>query len=236
MESGTGKSQARHGLRLHPLALRIMHWTNAFAMIIMIGSGWKIYNDEVLFGWLHFPDGITIGGEAQGALQWHFLGMWILTFNGLAYLIYGTVTGRFRRMLFPIHPRELIATVWDAMRFRLKHDNLTSYNAVQRALYVGIILIGIVQVVSGLFIWKPMQFSELMPLFYDFQGGRLVHFLCMAAICAFVVVHVSLALLVPRTIIAMLAGGPIIEPNKPPAKPPTLEPVAQPVPSAEAAS
>ncbi len=234
MGSGTGKSQTPHGLRLHPLALRIMHWTNAFAMIVMIGSGWKIYNDEVLFGWLHFPDQITIGGEAQGALQWHFLGMWILTFNGLAYLIYGTVTGRFRRMLLPIYPRELIATAWDAMRFRLKHDNLTSYNAVQRALYVGIILIGIVQVVSGLFIWKPMQFSELMPLFYDFQGGRLVHFLCMAAICAFLVVHVSLALLVPRAIIAMLAGGPIVEATKPQEIPHT--PVPQPVPSAEAAS
>ena len=67
--------------RMHPLAVRIMHWTNAVAMIIMIGSGWKIYNDEVLFGWLHFPDWITIGGEAQGALQWHFLAMWIFTLN-----------------------------------------------------------------------------------------------------------------------------------------------------------
>src|SRR6187431_2201636 len=88
--------------RLHPLPVRVMHWTNAVAMIIMIGSGWKIYNDEVLFGWLHFPDWITIGGEAQGALQWHFLGMWILAINGIAYLIYGLVSGRFRRMLLPI--------------------------------------------------------------------------------------------------------------------------------------
>jgi Thiosulfate reductase cytochrome B subunit (membrane anchoring protein) len=111
MTRATVKSHTRHGLRLHPLPLRIMHWTNAVAMIIMIGSGWKIYNDEVLFGWLHFPDWITIGGEAQGALQWHFLGMWILAINGIAYLIYGLVSGRFRRMLLPIRLRELIATV-----------------------------------------------------------------------------------------------------------------------------
>jgi thiosulfate reductase cytochrome b subunit len=235
MESATGTSQARHGLRLHPLPLRIMHWTNAVAMIIMIGSGWKIYNDEVLFGWLHFPDEITIGGEAQGALQWHFLGMWILTFNGLAYLIYGLATGRFRRMLLPIYPREVIATVWDAMRLRLKHDNLTTYNAVQRVLYVGIILIGIVQVVSGLFIWKPMQFSELTPLFYDFQGGRLVHFLCMAAICAFLVVHVTLAMTVPRTIIAMLAGGPVVEPAKPEPSSKSTEPLTPAAHTAEPA-
>ncbi len=116
-----------------------MHWTNAVAMIIMILSGWKIYNDEVLFGWLHFPDIITLGGEAHGALQWHFLGMWILGINGLAYLIYGIVSGRFQRMLVPIRVRELTRNVWDAMRFKLKHDDLTRYNAVQRVLYVGII-------------------------------------------------------------------------------------------------
>jgi thiosulfate reductase cytochrome b subunit len=235
MESGSN-SRKPHGLQLHPLALRIMHWTNALAMIIMIGSGWKIYNDEVLFGWLHFPDEITIGGEAQGALQWHFLGMWILTFNGLAYVIYGLVTGRFRRMLLPIHPREVIATVWDAMRFRLRHDDHTSYNAVQRVLYVGIIVICAVQILSGLFIWKPMQLSELMPLFGDFQGGRLVHFLCMVAICAFLVVHVALALLVPRTIVAMLAGGPVIEPSTPKPVPQSNNPIPQTVQSAKAAN
>jgi thiosulfate reductase cytochrome b subunit len=180
-------------------------------MILMIGSGWKIYNDEVLFGWLHFPESITIGGEAQGALQWHFLGMWILVLNGLAYVIYGLVSGRFRRMLLPIRPRELIANIRDALRFRLKHDDLTRYNTVQRVLYTGIILVAAVQIVSGLFIWKPMQFSELGTVFYDFQGGRLVHFLAMAAIVAFLVVHVTLALLVPKSLVAMVTGGPEIE-------------------------
>jgi thiosulfate reductase cytochrome b subunit len=202
------KSNERQGLRLHPLPVRIMHWTNAVAMIIMIGSGWKIYNDEVLFGRLHFPDWITIGGEQQGALQWHFLGMWILALNGLAYLIYGVVTGRFRRMLYPIRLRQLISDVNDALHLHLQHDDLTVYNAVQRLLYGGIILISIVQVVSGFFIWKPMQYSELTTLFYSFQGGRLVHFLGMAAIVGFLVVHVALALLVPKTIANMLTGGP----------------------------
>jgi thiosulfate reductase cytochrome b subunit len=185
-----------------------MHWTNAIAMIIMIGSGWKIYNDEVLFGRLHFPDWITIGGEQQGALQWHFLGMWILALNGLIYLVYGVVTGRFRRMLYPIRLRQLVSDVNDALHLHLQHDDLTVYNAVQRLLYAGTILIGIVQVVSGFFIWKPMQFSELTTLFYSFQGGRLVHFLGMAAIVGFLVVHVALALLVPKTIANMLSGGP----------------------------
>ena len=205
------KSHERHLQKLHPWPVRVMHWINALSMFIMIGSGWKIYQDEVLFGWLHFPDSITIGGGPEGALQWHFLGMWILALNGLTYLIYGLVTGRFRRKLFPIWPRQLIGEVRDAMHFRLKHDDLTHYNMVQRLLYVGIILVGILQVLSGLAIWKPVQFSELAALFGSFQTARLVHFLCMAAIVAFVIVHVALALLVPRTLLAMLTGGPRLD-------------------------
>jgi thiosulfate reductase cytochrome b subunit len=197
--------------RLHPLPLRVMHWTNAVAMLIMITSGWKIYNDEVIFGWLHFPEAITLGKYAQHGLQWHFFGMWILAINGLSYLIYGFVTGRFREKLLPIRPREVLATVRDALQFRLSHDDLTHYNAVQKVLYVGIILVGIVVVLSGLAIWKPVQFSELIFLFYDFQTARLVHFLCMSAIVGFLVVHVALAILVPKSLLAMLTGGPVIE-------------------------
>jgi thiosulfate reductase cytochrome b subunit len=188
-----------------------MHWTNAAAMLIMITSGWKIYNDEVIFGWLHFPEAITLGKWAQHGLQWHFFGMWILAINGLIYLIYGFVTGRFREKLFPIRPAEVIATVGDALRFRLNHDDLTHYNAVQKVLYVGIILVGMVVMISGLAIWKPIQFSELISLFYDFQTARLVHFLCMSAIVGFLLVHVTLAILVPKSLLAMLTGGPTIE-------------------------
>jgi thiosulfate reductase cytochrome b subunit len=205
------KSTDRHSRRLHPLPIRIMHWINALSIVIMIGSGWKIYNDEVLFGWLHFPEWITIGGEAQGALQWHFFAMWILMLNGICYLAYGIATGRFRRKLFPIRPREVISNIRDALRFRLSHDDITRYNAVQRLLYFGIILIITLQVFSGWAIWKPMQFPELTALFYDFQGARLVHFLGMSAIVAFILIHVALALLVPKTLGAMITGGPAVE-------------------------
>ncbi|MFG1304771.1 cytochrome b/b6 domain-containing protein [Xanthobacter autotrophicus] len=207
-------------MKMHPLFIRIVHWTNAGAMIIMIGSGWKIYNDEVLFGLLHFPQPIVLGIWAQHALQWHFLGMWVLMVNGLVYLAYGILSGRFRRMLWPIRVREVVTEMIAALTFRLKHADLTHYNAVQKLLYVGVILVIIVQVISGLAIWKPVQFSFLVSLFYDFQGARLAHFLGMTAICLFMVVHVALALLVPRTILAMLTGGPRIAP----------EPAAAPVP------
>jgi thiosulfate reductase cytochrome b subunit len=166
--------------RLHPLPLRVMHWVNAVAIFIMIGSGWRIYNDDVLFGWLHFPDFLVIGKWAQYGLQWHFFGMWIFVVNGLAYLTYGIVTGRFRQKLFPISPREVLTTVADTLHFRLSHDDLRHYNAVQKVLYLGVILVGVLIVITGLCLWKPVQFSELAGLFPNFQTIRLIHFLCMS--------------------------------------------------------
>jgi thiosulfate reductase cytochrome b subunit len=202
---------ARTAHRLHPLAVRIMHWINAVAVFIMIGSGWKIYNDDVILGWLHFPDSVVIGKWAQYGLQWHFLGMWIFMINGLAYLSYGIATGRFRRKLLPLSVREILATVGDALRFRLSHDDLTHYNAVQKILYLGIMAIGVLIAISGLALWKPVQFSELAALFGSFQTIRLVHFLCMSAIVAFLLIHVTLALLVPKSLVAMLTGGPLVD-------------------------
>jgi thiosulfate reductase cytochrome b subunit len=201
-------TESANARRLHPLPIRVMHWINAVAMFIMIVSGWKIYNDEVLFGWLHFPDFLTVGPWAQHGLLWHFFGMWIIFFNGIAYVSYGLMTGRFRRMLLPIRWGDFVQTVRDALRLKLAHDDPTKYNTVQRLLYVGVILSGIVVVLSGLAIWKPVQFSELYFLFGSFQTARLVHFLCMSAIVMFLVVHVALALIVPQTLVAMFTGGP----------------------------
>lgn len=212
----------RREARMHPLAVRIMHWLNAAAIIIMIMSGIKIYGDSPIFSFIAFPNALTLGGDPDiafrfhsnggqsGALQWHFLGMWIVVINGTAFLIYGLVSGRWRRMLLPIRPREVIATLRDAMRFKLSHDDLTVYNAVQKLLYVGIILVAVVEVAAGLAIWKPVQLSHLAALFWSFQGARLVHFFGMAAIVAFLFVHVLLALLVPQTLVAMITGGPKI--------------------------
>ena len=205
------KATGRDSRPLHPLALRVTHWINAIAMIVMIMSGWAIYNDEVIFGWLHFPHWMTIGGGAEGALQWHFAAMWLLMLNGLCYLAYGFATGRFRHRLLPISPHQLVADVRAALAFRLAHDDITHYNAVQKLLYAGVIAIIIVQVLSGFAVWKPMQLSELAALFGSFQGARLAHFIGMALIVGFLVVHVALALVVPKTIAAMITGGLVVD-------------------------
>jgi len=202
------RADARRGPRLHPLPIRLMHWINALAMIVMITSGWGIYDDYVIISGLHFSQTFRLGSWAAESLLWHFAGMWFLAINGLAYLLYGLFTGRFRRKLLPVRPAELVETVRETLHLRIGHEDITQYNAVQKLLYIIVIIAGISQVVTGLAIWKPVQFSWLVSLFGGFQGARLVHFWGMVVIVGFLAVHVALALLVPRTLWAMLSGGP----------------------------
>jgi thiosulfate reductase cytochrome b subunit len=190
---------------IHPLWLRITHWINAVAMVVMIASGWEIYNASPLFGFA-YPKMITIGGWLAGALLWHFAAMWLLAVNGLVYIVLGLATGRFRRKLLPIHPGDVIADARAALAGKLAHDDLSVYNAVQKLLYLGVILTGIVIVLSGLAIWKPVQLQELTALFGGYDAARYVHFFAMAAIVGFLVVHVVMALLVPKSLRAMVTG------------------------------
>jgi thiosulfate reductase cytochrome b subunit len=156
-----------------------------------------------------------LGDWAAESLLWHFAGMWFLAINGLFYLVYGIVTHRFRDKLFPIKVSEVLQTVGETLRFKIAHDDITHYNAVQKLLYLVVIAAGISQVVTGLAIWKPVQFWFLVVLFGGFQGARIIHFLGMAVIVGFVLVHVALALLVPTTLWAMITGGPrITRPSK----------------------
>lgn len=202
------RMSAERATRLHPWPVRIMHWINAVAMIVMIGSGWGIYNDSVIFNGLAFPHAVRIGGWAAESLLWHFAFMWVLAINGLAYLVYGIATGRFRQRLLPIRVGDVIETVRETLRFHLAHEDLTVYNAVQKILYIVVILAGLLQVVTGLAVWKPVQLAWLVDLFGGFQGARLLHFMGMGVIALFLLVHVALALLVPRTLVSMVTGGP----------------------------
>jgi thiosulfate reductase cytochrome b subunit len=190
---------------IHPLYVRITHWINALALLIMIGSGWEIYNAAPLFAFT-FPRSVTLGGWLAGGLLWHFAAMWVLIANGLVYVVLGLATGRLRRKLLPIRPAEVARDVGAAFTGRLAHDDLSHYNSVQKALYAGVLLAGVVIVASGFAIWKPVQLQELAALFGGYEGARLVHFLAMAAIVLFLVVHVVMALLVPRSLRAMIRG------------------------------
>ncbi len=192
-------------VKVHPLVVRVTHWINVLAVLMMITSGWQIYNASPLFPFT-FPDAVTLGGWLAGALQWHFAAMWLLALNGLAYVVYGIVSGHFRRKLLPISPRELLRNVRDAFRGKLAHDDLSVYNAAQRAAYLALIFFLLVLVLSGLAIWKPVQLYWLAALMGDYEGARLMHFFAMAAVALIVVVHVVMVALVPRTFPTMITG------------------------------
>jgi thiosulfate reductase cytochrome b subunit len=190
---------------IHPGWVRVTHWINALAMLVMIGSGWQIYDASPLFPF-EFPSQIALGNWLAGALLWHFAAMWLLVTNGVVYVALGLLTGRFRRKLFPIWPRDVFRDLIAALRGHLSHDDLSVYNAVQKLLYLGILLTGVVIVASGLSIWKPVQFHWLTSFFGGYDTARYVHFVAMTAIVAFLIVHVTLAILVPKSLRAMIVG------------------------------
>lgn len=197
--------QQAQWVRIHPLVVRITHWVNVVAVLLMVTSGWHIYNASPLFDF-RIPRDITLGGWLGGALQWHFAAMWLLAANGLVYLAYGLLSGHFRRKFWPISPRAVLADVLAALRGHLAHDDLSVYNAAQRAAYATLIFTLAALVLSGLAVWKPVQLQELAAFMGGYEGARLVHFLAMALMVAIVLVHVLMVLLVPRTLPTMITG------------------------------
>jgi len=197
-------AQSGKVIRIHPLTIRVTHWINALAVLVMVTSGWRIYDASPLFAFV-IPPGVTLGGWLAGALLWHFAAMWVLALNGLIYLAYGVLSGRFRRTLLPLSPTAIIRDLVEALRGRLPHA-LGIYNAVQRLAYLGVILVLVALVLSGLALWKPVQFQGLAALMGGYEGARLVHFFAMCLLVVFVVVHVVMVILVPRTFLPMWSG------------------------------
>jgi thiosulfate reductase cytochrome b subunit len=193
------------GDTIHPLVVRVTHWINALAVLVMVTSGWRIYNASPLFSF-RIPNDITLGGWLAGALQWHFAALWLLVLNGIVYVGYGVASGHFRRKLFPISPRAVLRDIGSALRGRLAHQDLSVYNAAQRAAYLGIIFALTVLVVTGLVIWKPVQLHALGALMGDYEGARFLHFGAMALLVFIVLVHVVMVVLVPRTLPTMITG------------------------------
>ncbi|SAK86357.1 cytochrome B561 [Caballeronia pedi] len=191
---------------IHPFWLRITHWLNAFAALIMMLSGWRIYDASPVFRQIVIPPSITLGGWLGGALQWHFAAMWLLVFNGIVYVALNVASGRFASKFFPLSPRAVLRDLIAALSGKLSHADLRQYNAVQKLAYLAIVVDLFVLVLSGLAIWKSVQFPLLRELMGGYDNARIVHFCAMAVMAAFVVVHVAMVALVPRSLLTMLRG------------------------------
>jgi thiosulfate reductase cytochrome b subunit len=190
---------------INPLWMRITHWLNAVAVIVMVLSGWRIYNASPIFAF-RIPANLTMGSWLGGALQWHFAAMWLLVANGLVYLLLNLASGRFRKKLLPVSVGGFITDMKAALTGHLAHEDISKYNTVQKVAYLAIILDLLLLVVSGLAVWKSVQFPLLRELMGGFDNARVVHFYAMAFAVAFLVVHLVMVALVPRTLVAMLRG------------------------------
>ncbi len=190
---------------IHALWLRITHWINAVAVVLMAASGWRIYNASPFWPFT-IPAGATLGGWLGGALQWHFAAMWLLVANGLAYLLFNLLTGRLKRQFFPVAPGQFMRDLGAALRGKLSHADPRHYNAVQKAAYLFVMLDILMLVLTGLVLWKSVQFPLLRALFGGYDLARRLHFIAMAALLGFVVIHIVMVALVPRTLLAMLRG------------------------------
>tara|TARA_R110001599_G_scaffold64023_5_gene179730 strand:+ start:33953 stop:34552 length:600 start_codon:yes stop_codon:yes gene_type:complete len=190
---------------IHPFWLRITHWVNALAVVILVTSGWRIYNASPFFPFT-IPSEITLGGWLAGALQWHFFAMWLLVINGIAYLLINFFSGRLRRQFFPVSPRAFLTDMGAALKGKLSHVDPRKYNTVQRVAYLFVMLDILLVVLSGLVLWKSVQFPLLREMMGGYESARRVHFIGMSALVAFVVVHIVMVALVPRTLLTMLRG------------------------------
>jgi thiosulfate reductase cytochrome b subunit len=203
-------------VQTHPAVRRIVHWLQALAILVMIGSGWRIYDNDPIFPF-RFPLWATLGGDpfvsyAQhnesgfaNAVAWHFAAMWLLLLSFVVYLLHSALTQHFARDMLPLSPRAFLRDFFAALRFRLDH-HLGEYNAVQKVFYWGVLFAVLMMILSGLAIWKPVQLAWLTWALGGFDFARVVHFFFMLAIVGFLVVHVALVVLVPKTFVAMTLG------------------------------
>ncbi|MFM0669411.1 cytochrome b/b6 domain-containing protein [Paraburkholderia sediminicola] len=191
---------------IQPAWVRITHWINALAVVLMVMSGWQVYDASPIFPVLRIPSAITLGGWLGGALLWHFAVMWLLVANFLVYIGLNFATGRLRRKLLPISLKSLATDLVAALRGTLGHENLTRYNTVQKVAYLVVIVDIAVVILSGLAIWKSVQFPLLRTLMGGYDNARVVHFVAMSVLVAFFVVHVVMVALVPRSLLLMIRG------------------------------
>ena len=188
-----------------PMYVRTTHWLNALAVILMITSGLKIYNASPIFDFL-IPNALTTGGWLGGALLWHFAFMWLLIVNGLIYLALNLSTGRLFMKFFPLSIKSLFVDVIKTLKGKLSHEDLSQYNTIQKLAYLSAIADVVLLILSGLAIWKPVQFGLLRDLMGGFDTARIVHFFAMTFMVSFIVIHVLMVALVPKTLLVMLRG------------------------------
>jgi thiosulfate reductase cytochrome b subunit len=222
MESRASEHRsAPAGRRAQPAPIRLAHWITIPLLVIMAGSGLQIFAAYPALGprggqyaWYPFqnvapPSWMRFGGWLAGARHWHFAIAWFLILNGIFYLFYLGASGEWRRRVFL--PRRdtsnALAMFAYYVRIRKTPPPEDFYNGLQRLAYTSAIIFGIVVVLSGLAIYKPVQLHLLTALFGGYDWARVVHLSCLVLLAFFAATHIILVALHPRTILTMVTGG-----------------------------
>jgi thiosulfate reductase cytochrome b subunit len=209
------------GRRMQPLAIRLNHWLNALFIVVMAGSGLEIFAAYpslgprgALYRWYPWqgvapPGWLRIGGWLAGARHWHFAIAWFLVLNGALYLAYFFERAEWRRRLFlPARDaRNALLMFGYYLRVRSTPPPADFYNGLQRFAYTSVVVVIIVQVLSGLAVYKPVQLHWLLRLFGGYDSARVVHLLGLAFVAMFAAAHIVLVLLHPRELLAIITGG-----------------------------
>ena len=152
------------------------------------------------------PREITLGGWLGGALLWHFAFMWLLVANGLVYLVLNFLTGRLWKKFFPLSLKAFVQDFLNTLKGKLSHEDLSKYNTIQKLAYLSVIVDLIILVMSGLAIWKSVQFPMLREVMGGFDNARVIHFIAMSYTVFFIIVHLIMVALVPKTLLIMIRG------------------------------
>lgn len=207
-------------VKRHHWIVRLTHWANTVLLAGMVLSGLQIYNAFRHFGlrggpyfpnpWdnKYFPRWARLGGWLAGGLNWHFALAWPFVLSGVAYLVYMVLSGEWRSLVF--RPRD-VPRAWQMqlyyLRLRKEHPPQGKHNALQKAAYTGIMVLGWLSVLSGFALYRPVQLSWLTAAFGGYELARYWHFWAVWLFVAFTLVHVALVLLVdPASLRAMITG------------------------------
>lgn len=208
----------------HSWVVRFTHWVNAIALFVMVGSGFQIFRAFPSFGakipqtdLLNWPKAFALGGWLGGALQWHLTFMWIYIATGIFYIAYQIFSGNYRQVLFS---RSDLPGLWPMARhyffFGAKPPATEAYNPLQKLAYTSAIVVGILTVLTGFAVWKPVQFSWLAWLMGGFHLARVWHFLTMWAILFFVLGHLVMVVLHGWSNFVSMLTGWKVDPEYPP--------------------
>ena len=196
------KPPARRGIerhmkelrKKHPLAIRWFHWVNFPLLAVMIWSGILIY--WAYPAYLNVPQkvwrALHINNRLPEGMALHFVFMWLFAANGILYVLYTLVSGEWREL---VPNRRSFREAWQVLlhdlRIRKEAPPPRKFNGAQQIAYTGVVLMGAGSLLSGLAIYKPVQFSWLRALFLGYQNARFVHFLLTVGYVLFFLVHVA---------------------------------------------